>query len=103
MGGSKPEIAWGSLRAGLANGGASAQRDSALGLLGPGLGREQGLQGESRPGRHAGRKDAACVVRGGEKVLGVKGIGLGSCGLHGIGRLGFLSALGLRRQVVLGR
>ena len=65
--------------------------------------REQGLQGERRPGRHAGRKDAPCVVRGGEKVLGVKGIGLGSCGLRGIGHLGFLNALGLRRQVVLGR
>lgn len=43
------------------------------------------------------------MVRGGEMVLGVKGIGLGSCGLHGNGRLGFLSALGLRRQAVLGR
>lgn len=65
--------------------------------------REQGLQGERRPGRHARRKDAACMVRGGEMVLGVKGIGLRSCGLRGNGRLGFLSALGLGRQAFLGR
>lgn len=65
--------------------------------------REQGLQGERHPGHHARHNDAACVAGGGEMVLGVKGIGLGSCGLRGCGRLGFLSTLGLGRQVVLGR
>ena len=65
--------------------------------------REQGLQGERRPGHHARRSEAACVAGGGETVLGVKGIGLGSCGLRSCGRLRFLSALGLGRQVVLGR
>ena len=65
--------------------------------------REQGLQGERHPGRHARRSDTAWVAGGGEMVLGVKGIGLGSYGLRGYGRLGFLSALGLGRQAVLGR